>query len=73
MLYVDPLVPRLDLASGMLESVGITSRLLEQIDCAVLLTAHADLDYALLVERCRLVFDTRNALSAFKAPNVVRL
>ena len=39
----------------------------------MIVTDHAAFDYAALVERSRLIVDTRNALKAYPSPKIVRL
>jgi len=42
-------------------------------DCVVIITDHAAFDYAGLVERSRLLVDTRNALKGLNSTKIVRL
>lgn len=42
-------------------------------DCVVIVTDHSGVDYSRVVKDARLIVDTRNALKAFKAPNIIRL
>ncbi|MCZ2079170.1 MAG: nucleotide sugar dehydrogenase [Bryobacteraceae bacterium] len=42
-------------------------------DCVVIVTDHRNVDYASLVEKAKLILDTRNALKRFTSPNIVRL
>jgi UDP-N-acetyl-D-glucosamine dehydrogenase len=44
-----------------------------QADCVVIITDHAAFDYAALVERSKLIVDTRNALKNVKSSKIVRL
>jgi UDP-N-acetyl-D-glucosamine dehydrogenase len=39
----------------------------------VIITDHTAFDYKGLVERSRLIVDTRNALKGFRSPKIVRL
>jgi UDP-N-acetyl-D-glucosamine dehydrogenase len=73
--YHDPLIARLDLRTGPLDSVPLTAAALEAADCVVLHTDHAAFDYDWIVEHARLVFDTRNATRGVKSgrDRVVRL
>ena len=45
----------------------------EQADCVVIVTDHQAFDYSLLVQRAKLIVDTRNALKAFASDKIVRL
>ncbi|MGH9026838.1 MAG: nucleotide sugar dehydrogenase, partial [Acidimicrobiia bacterium] len=59
--YHDPQVPRLDLGGKQLVSVPLEPAALAAADCVVIHTDHASIDYELVVEHSRFVFDTRNA------------
>jgi UDP-N-acetyl-D-glucosamine dehydrogenase len=72
--YADPYVPRLSLPEGALEAAKLTPELLQWSDAAVVLTDHAEFDYATVVSQAPLVVDTRNATRALgDAPGIVRL
>jgi UDP-N-acetyl-D-glucosamine dehydrogenase len=65
--YHDPYVPHFRVGGDvfhrelvMLESVPLTEATLADADCAVIVTAHHDLDYEQVVEHAGLVVDTRN-------------
>ena len=70
--YSDPLVPCV-----RLEGRSVTSRdplmMSAQADCVVVVTDHTAFDYAAIVERARLIVDTRNALKNYRSPKVIRL
>ena len=42
-------------------------------DCVVIVTDHRDFDYARIVERSKLIVDTRNALKGNPSDKIVRL
>jgi UDP-N-acetyl-D-glucosamine dehydrogenase len=70
--FSDPYVPsiRMDqeimLAADETESVA-------KADATVIVTDHSGSNYQSLVDRARLIIDTRNALRNVSAPNVIRL
>jgi len=70
--YTDPYVPSLHVDGIDLESAPLESSL-EDADCTVIVTDHANLDYEMVVKTARLIVDTRNALKKWPAPHVVRL
>ncbi len=45
----------------------------EAADCVVIVTDHSGVDYAAVVERSKLIVDTRNALKGFHSEKIVRL
>src|SRR5271166_5954849 len=70
--FSDPYVPSLKLEAHELKSEDSLA-MAEQADCVVVVTDHAAFDYAAIVQRARLVVDTRNALKNHPSPKVVRL
>ncbi len=67
--YTDPHVPKLQLDGIALQSEDSV----KDADCVVVVTDHSDFDYASLVEKARLVVDTRNALKNYTSDKIVRL
>jgi UDP-N-acetyl-D-mannosaminuronate dehydrogenase len=64
-LHADGVVP--DMAAIDAEK-GAT-----EADCVVIVTDHKDFDYARIVERSKLIVDTRNALKGNPSEKIVRL
>ena len=71
--YTDPYVPKVQEEGFALESVDISGGRLGAVDCAVILTAHPEIDYDEIVRQAPLVVDTRNALHGCDSPHVLRL
>ena len=69
--YSDPHVPVLRLDGLNLESMPEEAA--AAADCVVIVTDHSSFDYPALVERSRLIVDTRNALKGIGSPKIVRL
>ncbi len=69
--YSDPHVPTLRLDGLTLHASPEDAA--AAADCAVIVTDHTAFDYAALVERSRLIVDTRNALKGRSSPKIVRL
>ena len=68
--YSDPFVPALHEGLNMHaqpESVAADA------DCVVIVTDHSTFDYESLVNRARLIVDSRNALKNFRSEKIVRL
>jgi nucleotide sugar dehydrogenase len=59
--YHDPMVPRFREHGHDLQSRPLTAQALEEADLVLILTDHTRVDYALVVERARLLLDTRYA------------
>jgi UDP-N-acetyl-D-glucosamine dehydrogenase len=69
--YSDPHVPELRLDGASLNSSPETAA--ADADCVVIVTDHTVFDYSGLVERSKLIVDTRNALKGVHSRNIVRL
>jgi UDP-N-acetyl-D-glucosamine dehydrogenase len=70
--YSDPFVRELQLDGHRLSTQDAISSS-EQADCVVIVTDHSDFDYPAILDRAKLVVDTRNALKGHVSPKVVRL
>jgi len=72
--YSDPFVPRLR-ANGIVPEMTATDPLKSAAaaDCVVIVTDHKAFDYARIVQKARLIVDTRNALKGRASKKIVRL
>lgn len=70
--YYDTHVDALVDVDGV-SSIEYKPRNVKEMDCAIIVTGHRDVDYSLLVEHCPLIFDSRNVLKGIKGENIVRL
>jgi UDP-N-acetyl-D-glucosamine dehydrogenase len=71
--YNDPFFP--SVGRGRKYALNMTCTPLEQIpefDCVVIVTDHSQYNYAEIVEKAKLVVDTRNATQGIEADNIVR-
>ena len=71
--YSDPYIPAIREDGFALDSLPLQNGWLGNVDCVVILTNHAEFDYAAVAESARLVVDTRNALAGARGDNIVRL
>jgi UDP-N-acetyl-D-glucosamine dehydrogenase len=72
--YSDPFVPRLHADGAVPEMAAIdVEQGTREADCVVIVTDHKNFDYAGIVERARLIVDTRNALKGNPSAKIVRL
>jgi len=67
--YLDPMIPYLKIGGLDMKSIRLNTKNIKQYDCVVIATAHSGVDYPLIAENARLVFDTRNIFAA-KQPNI---
>jgi UDP-N-acetyl-D-glucosamine dehydrogenase len=70
--YSDPFVPMVQVDHHQLFSQDVLPACGEA-DCVVIITNHSDFPYASIVEKSRLIVDTRNALKGFRSAKIVRL
>lgn len=70
--YSDPYVQRIHSDDGVLEAQDNLANT-AGADCVVIVTDHSGIDYAQVIERSKLIVDTRNALKNFKSDKIVRL
>lgn len=73
--YHDPYIPSLKHDGWQLNSVQNLMEEVERADCVVIITNHSQYDYPAILEKSKLIVDTRNALGAAGRENakVVRL
>jgi len=69
--YSDPHVPALRLDGLHMQASPESAA--ADADCVVIITDHSAFDYAGLLDRSRLIVDTRNALKKYNSPKIVRL
>jgi len=72
-VYHDPFVPVYQFDGHKIENVALTVAEIERADAVVILTAHTEVDYALVSEHAKLVFDTRNAMKDLTGDHILRL
>ena len=56
-----------------IESVELTDKCMESADCVVIATDHSQYDWEQIVDRAKLVFDTRNATRGIVSERIYRL
>ena len=72
--YSDPYVPTLRADGAVPEMHSCDPETAAAAaDCVVIVTDHKSFDYAKIVEKARLIVDTRNALKGRESPKIVRL
>lgn len=72
-IYHDPHVPLLQLSDKMLRSEPLEPGTLAGADLTLIVTDHAAIDYAKVLEHSRLILDTRNVLKKTRDPKVFGL
>jgi UDP-N-acetyl-D-glucosamine dehydrogenase len=70
--YSDPYVPNIRLDHLQLSSTDSLT-MAEEADCVVVVTDHAKFDYPAILEKAKLIVDTRNAFKNMSSDKIVRL
>ncbi len=70
--FSDPHVRKIQIDGATLDAQEMLPAV-EAADCVVIVTDHSGIDYAAVVDRSKLIVDTRNALKGFRSNKVVRL
>jgi UDP-N-acetyl-D-mannosaminuronate dehydrogenase len=71
--WYDPHVAELPAAFGAQRFESWSREALSSFDVAVIVTAHAGVDHALLVEAGPMIVDTRNALRDHRSDRILKL
>jgi UDP-N-acetyl-D-glucosamine dehydrogenase len=71
--YSDPCVSSVELDGEAIKSLHLTAEILESMDCAILLTDHANFNYAMIAAHSALILDSRNGFKNCPGPNIIRL
>jgi len=69
--YHDPLVPFLKINHINLKSTAFNK--IRDYDCVIIATDHTGLDYDFILQKAKLIFDTRNAFKHKKSKNLIKL
>ena len=72
MTYSDPYVPKVNI-DGLDMQAQDPAEMAAAADCVVIATDHTKFDYALVLEKAKLIVDTRNALKGIRSDKIVRL
>jgi UDP-N-acetyl-D-glucosamine dehydrogenase len=70
--FSDPYVGQIQTNGSNLEAQEALPAV-EAADCVVIVTDHTGVDYAAVVQRSKLIVDTRNALKGYRSEKIVRL
>ena len=60
--YYDPYVPEIDQDGLLMQSEKELQAAVEKADCVAIITNHSKIDYAMVLEKSKVIFDARNAL-----------
>lgn len=73
-IYFDPFVPEYNYRGQFKRSESkLTTELLENVDLVIITTAHTNVDYELVQQHARWVFDTKNAMKHIQVRDNIEL
>ncbi len=70
--FSDPYVQRIQINGANLDAQDMSAGI-EAADCVVIVTDHSGIDYNAVIDRSKLIVDTRNALKGYRSEKIVRL
>jgi UDP-N-acetyl-D-glucosamine dehydrogenase len=70
--YTDRFVKKIRKDGGDMHSVELFPAA-EEADCCVIITDHSGVDYSTMIDKAKLIVDTRNALKGKRSAKIVRL
>lgn len=71
--FHDPFVKQIKLSGLVLRSSFLNAASVKDKDCIVVVTAHNKIDYALILDKAKLIIDTRNVYEGEKNKKIVTL
>lgn len=71
--YHDPMVRSIKIDGLSLNSIDLTQSKIKDKDCVAIITAHKSIDYALIKNNAKLIFDTRNVYNGKVTERIIRL
>lgn len=64
--YYDPYVKEVTISNKTISSINFTKENLKEYDCSIIITNHENIDYELLIENLKIIYDTRNTIKEKK-------
>lgn len=71
--YHDSYVSAINLNGRRYQSVILTPEGIRENDLVLIATDHSNVDYSMIVENAKLIYDTRNALREYNSDNIYKL
>lgn len=70
--YFDPIIPYLKIGKINSQSIKLAKANLAKYDCVVIATDHTKVNYKLILQASRMIFDIRNVYHKIKSKKIVR-
>lgn len=71
--YYDPYVPSCNIDNEIIYSKELTIENLRKLDLVVIITDHSTIDYQLIINHSKVIYDTRNVTKDYKGDNIILL
>jgi UDP-N-acetyl-D-glucosamine dehydrogenase len=71
--YYDPFVQEFHEGKKKIKSISLNPEKIRKYDCVVITTAHSGVDYDMILQYARRVFDTRNVYKIVESDKIIRL
>ena len=71
--FADPYQKSIEIEGAAMKSIQLSSKIVDSMDCIVLLNDHENFDYAMIAAQNALVVDSRNGFKSFPRPNIIPL
>jgi UDP-N-acetyl-D-glucosamine dehydrogenase len=69
--FADPYLRSIEIEGTAIKSVQLAAKIVESMDCIVLLNDHSAFDYAMIAAHNALVIDSRNGFKNFSSSNII--
>jgi UDP-N-acetyl-D-glucosamine dehydrogenase len=70
--YFDPIIPYLDIGNIKMNSVKLEPKQVSKYDCVVIATDHTKIDYKLILDSAKTIFDIKNVYHKSKNKKIFR-
>jgi len=71
--YFDPIIPYLKIGTIDLKSIKLSKSALAKYDCVIIATDHTRVNYRLIAQSARCIFDVRNVYGKIKSKKIHKI
>jgi UDP-N-acetyl-D-glucosamine dehydrogenase len=71
--YFDPIIPFLNIGTIDLKSIKLTPAAVAKQDCVIIATDHTKVNYKLILQHARLIYDLRNVYGRCKHKKIRKI
>ena len=70
--YYDPIIPYLDIGQIDLKSIKLNKETIKKYDCVVMAVDHTKINYSLIRNNAKMIFDIKNVYAKYEDKKIVR-